>query len=127
MNSMEHSRVWKWPCLIRAQVLHGEGINDLEFVTRNERINPPQGGLEVPNGSNQHLGHAVNRRRMRACLPTERQTNQNVRPPSESKRSGNYWLRTKFGVVTLPFGHNLRVIGRKGGIELNGVQAKIEA
>lgn len=48
MNSMSNSGILKKPCLIRAQVLHGEDIVYLKFVTGDNRINPLQGRLEVP-------------------------------------------------------------------------------
>ena len=34
--------------LIRAHVLHRVEIDEIELVTGNERINPLQGGLEIP-------------------------------------------------------------------------------
>ena len=45
---MGHPRIGEKLYLVRAQVLHSVDIGDLEFVAGDERIDPLQGGLEVP-------------------------------------------------------------------------------
>ena len=61
--------------LICAHVLHRIDIDEFKIVTRYERIDPLQGGLEVPGFVKGLLGKSIiDRRCVRACLPIEGQT-----------------------------------------------------
>jgi hypothetical protein len=62
-------------CLVCAHVLHRVDIDEFEIVTGYERIDPLQGGLEVPGFVEGLLGKStIDRRCVRACLPIEEQT-----------------------------------------------------
>jgi len=70
MASVEKPRLEETTHLKRTHVLHRVDIDEVELVTRDERIDPLQGGLEVSRPATSAVG-VVDGVCARACLPTE--------------------------------------------------------
>jgi hypothetical protein len=98
--------------LIRTQVLHRVDIVKRELVAGDERIDPLQGGLEVPELVKTSKSTERNLKHMGTYLLAHWETNHTARPPQpwEPERLGNCECCNQLGRLPHILSDNTRAV-----------------